>query len=1128
MIKDLLKQRIAGCAKTLRLQEALQRDGAVVSVKGLCGSLPAIVIAHLFESSLGQFLCVASDFEEAEKLREDLEVLLGREVVAGFPVQAGHGRGMAGSDPGARSQRLETLQHLIEGRDVVVVASPDAALLPLPVPRHVSENRLEFAVGKEIDFESAVTRLIDMGFTREQMVDFPGEMSVRGGLLDFFPFSRECPVRVEFFGDRVESIREFDPVTQRSRAPIDQVVVYPQNMDGQEEIPALSSQGFLLDYLREDAVIFLHHPDLIRAKFAPHGASASSRGWNAEEWHGYQEEEREIRGLRWQQFETAAKLHRSVWSYAFRVDEKELLDFGSREQEAFRGSLKMLRHRVEELTINPPESRRMDIFFLCETQGHAHRMSEIFADEGIESPHLHVGVCALHGGFVLPEVRLVVYTDHEFYGRIRRLRLPRRFRQGLSLRQLRSLNVGDFVVHVDHGIGVYRGLEKITVYGHERECLQIEYRGGDRVYVPLDRMDRVQKYSSREGMVPQLSKLGSPEWDRLKKRTKKRVQDIAKELIELYAARKAMQGHAFSSDTPWQRELEASFVHEETPDQLRAILEVKRDMESPKPMDRLVCGDVGYGKTEVAIRAAFKAVMDGKQVAMLVPTTVLAQQHYRNFCQRLAQFPVKVEMLSRFRTSAEQKQVVEGLRKGTVDIVIGTHRLLSKDVVFRNLGLLIIDEEQRFGVRHKERLKTLRATVDVLTLTATPIPRTLHMSLMGARDMSNIHTPPRNRLPIVTEVMPFNRDFIRQAILREVERGGQVYFVHNRVKSIDKVAGMLESLLPEVSFAVAHGQMTERELEHIMLDFIDQKYQVLVSTMIIESGLDIPNVNTILINRADKFGLAQLYQLRGRVGRSDQKAYCYLLIPPIEMLTPQAVKRLQTIEEFTELGSGFQIAMRDLEIRGAGNLLGAEQSGFIDALGFDLYCRILDEAVSELKREEEPEERPPLHKFIETKVDFDEDAYLPQDYVSIGSERVNLYRRLVEANSLETIHSIREELRDRFGRLPAPAEHLLFFVSFKLLAGQLGLERMRIGEREMVAYFAADVYADGEELSKEWLGSIVQRAPGPFEFVQDHGLGFRVELPEEAPYAYAINFLRELAGDRPVRTSADLRVVESV
>jgi transcription-repair coupling factor (superfamily II helicase) len=559
---------------------------------------------------------------------------------------------------------------------------------------------------------------------------------------------------------------------------------------------------------------------------------------------------------------------------------------------------------------------------------------------------------------------------------------------------------GDFVVHVDHGIGVYQGLQKLTTGGYERECLVIQYQDQDKLFVPLEKMDRVQKYSSRDGMAPRVHKLGAPDWDRLKKRTKNRIKDIARDLIKLYAARKAQKGLAFPPDSFWQKELEASFIYEDTPDQARAVEEVKHDMENENPMDRLVCGDVGYGKTEVAIRAAFKAVQSSKQVAVLVPTTILAQQHYNTFRERLRKYPVQVEALSRFRSAAEQKKIVEKLKTGEVDIAIGTHRLLSHDVAFKDLGLLIVDEEQRFGVRHKERLKQLCVNVDVLTLSATPIPRTLHMSLLGVRDMSNINTPPKDRLPVHTEIVQFDRDLIRQVILREVHRGGQVFFVHNRVGSIYRMADLLQRVIPEVEFGVAHGQMKEHELEKAIVDFMERKIHVLVETMIIESGIDMPNVNTMIINRADRFGLAQLYQLRGRVGRSHHKAYCYLVIPPIRNLTTEAIKRLETIEQFTELGSGFQIAMRDLEIRGAGNMLGAEQSGFIDSLGFDLYCKILEDAVQEARLEELPQEAVAAlpEKKDECRVELEGDAYLPDDYVEMPASAA-IYRRLAEAKT---------------------------------------------------------------------------------------------------------------------------------
>ncbi|MFQ5753263.1 MAG: transcription-repair coupling factor, partial [bacterium] len=699
-----------------------------------------------------------------------------------------------------------------------------------------------------------------------------------------------------------------------------------------------------------------------------------------------------------------------------------LIDLNTKSQETFKGNLKLFKQFIESLHQKKLDGQQEAplIVFLCDNRNHTTRMEEIFIDEGIMIPNFTVGTLGLHNGFIFPDGNIAVFTDHQFYGRTKRFRLPRKSHQGLSPKQLRYLNIGDYVVHVDFGIGVFRGLKKIEVRGHERECLHIEYKDGDNLYVRIERMDRVHKYSSKDGMKARLNKLGTADWQRLKNRTKKKIKDIAQELIEIYAKRKAQTGLAFAEDTLWQRELEASFPYQDTPDQLKATHEVKKDMESHKPMDRLVCGDVGFGKTEVAVRAAFKAVLSGKQVAMLVPTTILAYQHYHTFVERLQKFPIQVEMLSRFKTRAEQRKIIERLKGGQIDIVIGTHRILSNDISFKELGLLIIDEEQRFGVRHKERLKKLRTIIDVLTLTATPIPRTLYLSLMGARDITNINTPPRNRLPIVTEILPFNKPYIRDVILRELDRGGQVFFVHNRVRSIDRIATMLSALMPEANVAVAHGQMDEKALEQVMIEFMNKKHQILVSTMIIESGLDMPNVNTIIVNRADKLGLAQLYQLRGRVGRSHHRAYAYLLIPPIESLTEEALKRLRAIEEFSDIGSGSQLAMRDLEIRGAGNLLGAEQSGFIDALGFDLYNKILDEAVKELKMEQDPQ-KTSLPEF-ETQVEIDSDAYLPDRYIQSGSERVDIYRRLTECKTLEQMDDLRLEIVDRFGRLPEPVE----------------------------------------------------------------------------------------------------------
>jgi transcription-repair coupling factor (superfamily II helicase) len=648
-----------------------------------------------------------------------------------------------------------------------------------------------------------------------------------------------------------------------------------------------------------------------------------------------------------------------------------------------------------------------------------------------------IGVANLTEGFTFPDAKLQVITDREIFGRYKRKPRYPRFKGEGPIESYRALNLGDFVVHVNHGIGQYGGIERLTVEGRETECMLVHYQDGDKLYVPIDQLDLIQKYIGRDGEPPALSKLGGAAWERIKARTKKAIKQMAEELVRIYALRRARPGHAFKPDTRWQRELEASFIYEDTAAQARAAEEIKRDMERPKPMDRLVCGDVGYGKTEVAIRAAFKAMTEGKQVAVLVPTTVLAQQHYYTFRERLADYPMTVEMLSRFRTAKEQKAIVEGLARGTVDTAIGTHRLIQKDVQFKDLGLVTIDEEQRFGVAHKEAFKRMRATVDVLTLTATPIPRTLHMALMGARDMSTIDTPPKDRLPVETEVVQFDDEVIVSAVTREIDRGGQVFFVHNRIETIDAMAAHLATLLPGIRLAVAHGQMHERALERVMLDFVDREYDVLVSTMIVESGLDIPNVNTIIVNRADTFGLAQLYQLRGRVGRSRHRAYAYLLVPRGQRLTDIQRKRLRTIVEFTELGSGLKVAMRDLEIRGVGNILGPEQSGYIAEVGFDLYVKLLEEAVKELKGE-------PVEARLETRIETDIPAYIPDTYVEDDRQRVIFYKRLVETRKGEEVRELEREIEDRYGALPDVARNLLDFQEIRLLAAASGMERVVI------------------------------------------------------------------------------------
>jgi len=1132
MFLDTIKKQLYSATFFQKIFDCTAVDKEVV-IRNAPGSLPAALVALLFEKTQKPFLCLFPFIDQAERFKDELEALLPEGAATLFPppkvLPWGH------HEAHATSQQLEVLERLLDLKNAqpnngdlagqagafIIAGNVHSIEAELRPPEAMRIQKLHLQRGAEAPFSTVVEQLASMDFERQPMIEMPGEMSVRGGIIDIYPFSRALPIRVEFWGDTIESIREFDPATQRSQRELQDFVIYPQSFqpDGRrttEKEPAAS----LLDYLPDDTrVCFFQTEQMAIALTASAVTSTNGRD---EEWLPPDEDDT-FKNEALEEFFAPFKRFTRISFPAVQAEvAKTVIDCQAQPQPSFHGDLAPLRRDMEKFV---EQHSPAQLYFLCESPAHGERLKDLFEERDFDFSELQVIAAGLHGGFQLPQLGLAVYTDHEFYGRVRRVRQRRRYKEGLTFRQLKTLMRGDYVVHVDHGIGVYQGLQKITTGGFERECLVIQYQEADKLFVPLDKMDRVQKYSSRDGMAPRVHKLGAPDWDRLKRRTKRRIKDIARDLIKLYAARKAQKGIAFPADTYWQKELEAAFIYEDTPDQARAVDEVKRDMENENPMDRLVCGDVGYGKTEVAIRAAFKAVQNSKQVAVLVPTTILAQQHYHTFRERLRKYPVQIEALSRFRSAGEQKQIVAKLKSGEVDVVIGTHRLLSKDVAFKDLGLLVVDEEQRFGVRHKELLKQLRVNVDVLTLSATPIPRTLHMSLLGVRDMSNINTPPKDRLPVHTEITQFDRDLIRQVILREVHRGGQVFFVHNRVGSIYRMADLLQRVVPEVDFGVAHGQMNEHELEQAILDFMERKFHVLVATMIIESGIDMPNVNTMIINRADRFGLAQLYQLRGRVGRSHYKAYCYLVIPPIRNLTTEAIKRLETIEQFTELGSGFQIAMRDLEIRGAGNMLGAEQSGFIDALGFDLYCKILDEAVQEARLEEFPQEAVAAvsEKKEECRVELDGDAYLPDDYVEIPAERVAIYRRLAEAKKISEIEAVREELADRFGRLPEAAENLLGMASLKLIGTALGLRSLQITARQSLGIFGENgpgsplkSFKEGRrEPMKQWLGSMVHRAALPFEFVQQPGLGVRLPIPKpERALPVTLKFLKSLLQEK--------------
>lgn len=1053
--------------------------GNNVDLKGLPGSLKTLFLSVVSERLGRPMLVVLPSREDAELVAEELSSLMEGDGVAFFPGGEENPESPMILNPRRAGLQMQVVRDLLCGSLKVVVASPDGIVQKLPSPETVKKAWIELSEGVRHDLYELVEKLIDFGYVRESIVEKPGEISLRGGILDVFPFTGEEPHRVEFFGNQIESMRSFDVTTQLSTGNGGSLLLIHSPIAWEDRSASLFS------YSASDPLIFLEDPELILAEVD-------------KELH---EESRFF--LRSEELEKLFLGYQRVSLHTLSSPEG-VLDFGGQVVRRFgRGAAEIRKGLISICHATK------NVFLICGEQNRRERIQELLGLDDDPIPGLRVEVGHILQGFYLPSSGLAVYTEGDLFGRILRRRRRDKFQLGVPIRELSALKPGDFVVHVDHGIGEYRGLEKISVKGTERECVVIQYQDGDKLYVSVEMMERVQKYTGREGVRPVLNKLGGKKWERLKAKTKQSIKNIAKELITLYSVRRALPGFSFSQDTTWQKELETTFCYEETLDQARAVGQVKRDMEQSRPMDRLVCGDVGYGKTEVAVRAAFKAVTDGKQVVLLVPTTVLAQQHFRTFQERLSRYPVNIEVLSRFRSRKEQKKIVEKLRRGEVDIVIGTHRLLSKDVGFKDLGLLMVDEEQRFGVRHKERLKAFRKTVDVLTLSATPIPRTLHFSLMGIRDMSLINTPPKDRLPIVTEVVPFDERIVVEAIERELTRGGQVFFVHNRIRSIPAMARMIRGLVPGIRLAVAHGRMDEEDLERVMVEFVEGKHDCLVATMIIESGLDMPNVNTLIVHRADRLGLAQLYQLRGRVGRSDRQAYAYLLTPPFHLLSPEAVKRLRTIEEFTELGSGFQIALRDLEIRGAGNLLGVEQSGYMDAVGFDLYTRFLDEAVREVREETEGlgEAARPT---VECRVEIDLAAYLPESYVLDGSLRVNLYRRLSEVQSFSGVDGFSEELRDRFGPLPLEAKNLLDVARLRLLGQQQGVKRIVLEGRSLLILFDEgwiDRFSTPELFSQR-LRSMIDSSPVPMRFLQDKEFGLRTKIPEEEPISFTKKLLQ--------------------
>jgi len=1026
-VRDLLN-RLPDYAKFKALSEALESEQDR-SVEGLWGSAAAYVVAALSAGASRTHLCVLPDIEQAEKFAEDMD-LFAPGLAMLFPARETLIEERL-PDAEILSRRLAVLKALrsrresptAAGRGMTIVAPVQAVLQTVPSVDTMSQNVLMLREGTNRSPETVAAWLEERGFQRVRQVEVPGEYSRRGGILDVFPYVTELPCRVEFLGNEIASVREFDPATQVSTKPVEEF-----------SLTALSRRtapkrkwATLFDHLPSDTLVVLREPAEIAAR---------AESFSAQEMDPLQSGP--IRGEN--AFLDSASLQ-------FRLSKFQKLNmaplpgtlsgkpsaFHVHSTERFRGEIATV---MNELALIVKERGRTIIF--CANAGERRRLREMLSETAIkEDERFEIRIGRLHEGFDWPDLSLALLTHHEIFHRYRQRRVGPRFRHTRAVESFYDLEKGDLVVHVNHGIGLFRGMELIEREGRKEENLRIEYADRAFLYVPASRIELVQKYIGPAERRPPLNRLGTRAWANRKARAERAVKDLAADLLRLQAVREGTPGIVHPADDEWQREFESAFPYEETPDQLRVADEVKRDMEAPRPTDRLICGDVGYGKTEIAMRAAFKAVMGGRQAAVLVPTTVLAAQHTATFCERMADYPVRIEMLSRFVTRSKQNAILDDLAEGRVDIVIGTHRLVQPDVRFRDLGLAIVDEEQRFGVAHKERLKHLRHTVDVLTLTATPIPRTLHMSLLGIRDISSLDTPIRDRLAIRTRLMRFDPHKVRQAVLHEMARDGQVFFVHNRVETIGGVAAQLRELLPEATIVVGHGQMSERELAHAMRDFVEREADVLVCTTIIESGLDIPNANTIIIHEADMFGLADLHQLRGRVGRYKHRAYAYLLLPANRPIAPAAEKRLKAIEEFSDLGAGFRIALRDLEIRGAGNILGAEQSGHLAAIGYDLYCRLMERAVRELRNE------PPTEP-AEVAVALGVEAYVPETYVGEPAHRIELYRKLHRASSAEHLTTIRDEMRDRFGPLPPAAKALLAEARLRQLARAHGIRAISI------------------------------------------------------------------------------------
>jgi len=1145
---DILLKKFADNHELQSIVTGLRKGLKEQLVTGLSGSAKPLLMAALFKYEQRPFMIITHNLLQAQKVYDDLLEVVDKDQLFLYPANELTLMDIDAQSPETLGQRINVLQNLASNKQGIYIIPYLGLTKYLPPKTLFSTSTITIKLGDEIDLEQLMERFLFLGYERTDIVSKPGEFSVRGGIIDIFPLTMEHPIRIELFDIEVDSIRSFDVSTQRSIEIVKEINIPPARewMVKKEqfreaavraetllseqlekmrdsafkekllsniswEIEQLkqahyfngiykyvsilySKKNSLLDYIDQTSVILFDEANRI-------AEVAKQIEKETNEWKTALLEQEEILPSleviqTYQDMMTSHRKQVLYFSLFLRqiphVSPENIINFVSRNMQNFHGQMNLLKSELDRWRKN-----NTSVVFLAADQERAKRLQRILYDFDMEvdvvfkeidqlstRPTIMIG--NLQSGFEMSSIHIAVITEGEVFSQ--KQRKARKITQQENTERIKNYNdlrVGDYVVHVNHGIGKYIGIETLEINGIHKDYLHIKYAGNDKLYVPIDQIELVQKYVGGEEREPKVYSLGGSEWGKVKNKVKSSVQNIAQDLVQLYAKRQAAKGFAFPKDSEYHKEFASLFPYEETPDQLRAIKEIAEDMEKDRPMDRLLCGDVGYGKTEVAIRAAFKVALAGKQVAVLVPTTILAQQHFETFTERFMDYPIRIEVISRFRSRKEQNQVIKGLKDGTVDIVIGTHRLLSKDVAFKDLGLLIVDEEQRFGVRHKEKIKALKANVDVLTLTATPIPRTLHMSMLGVRDLSIIETPPENRFPVQTYVVEYGATMVREAIERELARGGQVYFLYNQVKTIQQMAEQVHLLVPDARVAVAHGRMKESELENIMLDFLEGEYDVLVSTTIIETGVDIPNVNTLIIYDSDKMGLSQLYQLRGRVGRSNRIAYAYFTYQRDKVLSEVAEKRLQAIKEFTELGSGFKIAMRDLAIRGAGNLLGAEQHGFIASVGFDLYSQMLKEAIDELKGEVKEENE------MEPQIELAVDAYLPADYIEDEMQKIEMYKKFAHIKTLQEAYDLEEELVDRFGDIPQPVQNLLSVARLKSYAYQYHMESMIQKGNDLIIKVNSDQnqVVDGYKLFK-----IVNDFKQRIKLISGHSIGIKINI----------------------------------